>query len=265
MKDLQNSKDKRKLPIERVGIKGLVVPLLIRTRDGGAQKVTASVNFFTNLSHNFRGTHMSRFVDLLYSKKDDGFDLDSLKKVAREAKRKLKAKNAYLEVSFTYFIEKQSPISKKKSLMDYQCKIVTQIDSSESEQELTVKAPILLLCPCSKAISRFGAHNQRGEVTVRVITEKPLWIEDLIELIEGQGSSGVYALLKRSDEKYVTEKAYQNPKFVEDMVRDVALKLKILGKTKSFSVACESFESIHNHSAYARFTSNGVLTGVKKC
>lgn len=255
MKDVQNSKDKRKLPIGRVGIKGLVIPLLIRTRDGTTQRVTASLNFFVNLSHNFRGIHMSRFVDVLYSKKDDGFDLDSLREVAGEAKRKLKAKNAYLEVSFTYFIEKQSPVSKKKSLMDYQCRIVTQIDSSESEQELVIKAPILLLCPCSKAISRLGAHNQRGEVTVKVITDSPLWIEDLIELIESEGSSEVYAFLKRPDEKYVTEKAYQNPKFVEDVVRDIALKLKALGKTKSFSAACESFESIHHHNAYARITS----------
>lgn len=255
MEDVQNLEDYRKLPIERVGIKGLTVPFLIRTRDGVTQKVVSSVNFFASLPHNFKGAHMSRFVEVFYSKKDCDFDLDLLRKVAEEARRKLRAKNAYLEVSFTYFIEKQSPVSKKKSLMNYKCKMVTRINNLRHEQSLMVQAPILLLCPCSKAVSRFNAHNQRGKVTVVVTTKLPIWIEDLVDLIEKAGSSEVYALLKRSDEKYVTEKAYQNPKFVEDVVRDIALKLRNLNKIKSFSVECESFESIHNHNAYAKITS----------
>lgn len=265
MEDIQNLRDNRKLPIERVGIKDLIIPLLIRTRSSATQKVISSINFFASLPHNFKGTHMSRFIEVLYSKKDYNFDLDLLRKVAEEARKKLKAKNAYLEVSFVYFIEKQSPVSKKKSLMDYRCKIVTRIGSSECEQILTVKVPILLLCPCSKAISQFNAHNQRGEVTVTVTTNAPLWIEDLVDLIESEGSSEVYALLKRSDEKYVTEKAYQNPKFVEDIARDIALKLRSLNKIKSFSVECESFESIHNHNAYAKITSGSLKDTDSQC
>jgi GTP cyclohydrolase I len=263
LKDLQSQSDNRGLPLELVGITKLALPLLVPSKNGESKHVNALVSFFTDLPHDNRGTHMSRFVEILYKNRLNHLTLQTLKKIASEAKKKLKAENAYLEVAFTYLIEKQSPISKKYSFVDYECKVISKVNCGDYEQRLIVRVPVLLLCPCSKAISKYNAHNQRAIVTVDADLIDKFWIEDLIKLIEKEGSSEVYPLLKRPDEKYVTEKSYENPKFVEDVVRDIASKLKNIASIRSFNVECESYESIHNHNAYARFTSNGVLNGDK--
>jgi len=261
LKDLQSQNDNRGISLELVGITKLALPLLIPSKNGDPKQVNALVSFFTDLPHHSRGTHMSRFVEILYRNRLNHLTFKALKKIASEAKKKLKAENAYLEVSFTYLIEKQSLVSKKYSFVDYECKTIFKVNCGDYEQRLIVKVPVLLLCPCSKAISKCNAHNQRAMVTVDADLIDKFWIEDLIKLVEKEGSCEVYPLLKRPDEKYVTEKSYENPKFVEDVVRDIALKLKNLASIRSFIVECESYESIHNHNAYARFTSNGVLRG----
>lgn len=257
MIDIQNQSDSRQIPLEMVGIKNIALPLLVPTKSGKPQNVTGLVSFYTDLSHNSRGTHMSRFVEILYRNRRNHLTFQQLKHIAAEAKKKLKAENAYLEVSFTYLIEKKSPVSKKYSFLDYECKVVSKVNSGDYSQRLIVKIPVLLLCPCSKAISKFNAHNQRATVTADTDFIGEFWIEDLIRLIEKEGSCEIYPLLKRTDEKYVTEKSYKNPKFVEDIVRDVALKLKRNKNIRQFSIECESFESIHNHNAYARFVNGG--------
>lgn len=256
MIDIHNQKDTRKIPLEMVGIKGIALPLLLPTKSGKAQNVTGLVSFFTDLSRNSRGTHMSRFVEILYRNSSNHLTFQQLEHIASEAKRELKAENAYLEISFTYLIKKRSPISKKYSFLDYECKVASNVNSANFEQRLTVEVPVILLCPCSKAISKFNAHNQRATVTVKADFIGEFWIEDLIRLIEKEGSCEIYPLLKRADEKYVTERSYDNPKFVEDIVRDVALKLKKTAGIQSFIIECESYESIHKHNAYAKFISN---------
>ena len=206
---------------------------------------------------------MSRFIEILYRNHLNHLTLRSLKKIASEAKKKLKAENAHLEVAFTYLVEKKSPISKKYSFVDYECKIISKVNCGDYEQRLIVKVPVLLLCPCSKAISKYNAHNQRAIVTVDTDLIDKFWIEDLIRLVEKEGSCELYPVLKRPDEKYVTEKSYENPKFVEDIVRDIALKLKNVASVRAFTVECESYESIHNHNAFAKLASDSVLKGGK--
>lgn len=255
LQDIQNQKDTRGLAIEQVGITKLALPVLIPSKDGNAKQVNAFISFFTDLPHDSKGTHMSRFLEILYKNHKNHFTLQLLKLIASEAKKKLKTQNAYLEVYFTYFIKKQSPVSKKYSFMDYECKVMTKVNCKDREQRLIVKVPVLLLCPCSKAISKYNAHNQRAIVTVDINLIGKVWMEDLISLIEKEGSCEIYPLLKRPDEKYVTEKSYDNPKFVEDIVRDIALDLKKISKVHSFIIECESFESIHNHNAYAKYVS----------
>lgn len=263
MIDPQSQNDTRQISLEMVGIKNIALPLLIPTKSGKPQNTTGFVSFFTDLSHNSRGTHMSRFVEILYRNRHNHLTFQQLKHIASEAKKELKAENAYLEISFTYLIKKQSPMSKKYSFVDYQCSVISKVNSADHEQRLHVRVPILLLCPCSKAISKFNAHSQRAAVTVNVDFIREFWIEDLIKLVEKEGSSEIYPLLKRVDEKYVTERSYNNPKFVEDIVRDVALRLKKIVGIRSFTIECESYESIHNHNAYAKFTNDSLTKGAK--
>ncbi|MBU0999984.1 GTP cyclohydrolase I FolE2 [Patescibacteria group bacterium] len=256
MIDIQNQKDTRRVSLKMVGIKNIALPLLIPTKSGKSQNTTGFISFFTDLSHHSRGTHMSRFVEILYRNCHNYLTFQQLKHIASEAKKELKAENVYLEISFIYLLKKRSPVSKKYSFVDYQCNLLSKVNSLDYEQRLMIKIPVSLLCPCSKAISKFNAHNQRAIVTVNVDFLREFWIEDLIKLVEKEGSCEIYSLLKRADEKYVTEKLYENPKFVEDIVRDVALKLKKIDGIKSFTVECESYESIHNHNAYAKLISN---------
>ncbi len=248
--DVQNSADTRRLAINKVGIKDIRHPVKVRDRSGGEQHTIAMFNMYVNLPHNFKGTHMSRFVEILNVPGRE-ISVDSFKDMLTEMTGRLEAEAGYIEMTFTYFVDKAAPISGVRSLMDYEVTFVGEIRAGRPAMDLKVVVPVTSLCPCSKKISKYGAHNQRSHVTVNVRTRGFIWIEDLIDLVEKEASCELYGLLKRPDEKYVTERAYENPKFVEDMVRDIAAKLNRDERVAAYSVESENFESIHNHSAYA--------------
>jgi GTP cyclohydrolase I len=248
--DVQNSADTRRLAINKVGIKDIRHPIRVRDRSGGEQHTIATFNMYVNLPHNFKGTHMSRFVEILNIPGRE-ISVDSFKDMLTEMTDRLEAESGHIEMTFTYFITKAAPVSGVESLMDYEVTFAGEIRDSRPAMNLKVVVPVTSLCPCSKKISKYGAHNQRSHVTVNVHTRGFIWIEDLIDLVEKEASCELYGLLKRPDEKYVTERAYENPKFVEDMVRDIAAKLNRDERVAAYSVESENFESIHNHSAYA--------------
>ena len=248
--DVQNSADTRQLAINKVGIKDIRHPVKVRDRNGGEQHTIATFNMYVNLPHNFKGTHMSRFVEILNIPGRE-ISVDSFKDMLAEMTSRLEAEAGHIEMTFTYFINKAAPVSGVESLMDYEVTFIGEIRDGKPAMKLKVVVPVTSLCPCSKKISRYGAHNQRSHVTLTVRTRGFIWIEDLIDLAENEASCQLYGLLKRPDEKYVTERAYENPKFVEDMVRDVAARLNEDERVAAYSVESENFESIHNHSAYA--------------
>ncbi|MBF0224789.1 MAG: GTP cyclohydrolase I FolE2 [Desulfobacterales bacterium] len=256
MKDVQNQKDYRNIPIDKVGIKNLRYPITVLDRKNGYQKTVANINMYVDLPHDNKGTHMSRFVEILHELRNEVTSLRTFSYLLKEMKEHLNAASAHIEVTFPYFIEKNAPISKTPGLMDYNCNIIGSSDSEDKiDIVLEVFVPISSVCPCSKIISEAGAHNQRGEVRVCTRFNKFIWIEDIIALVEKAASIDVYSVLKRVDEKYVTEQAFNNPKFVEDIVRDIAMSLMNDENIVWFSVSAENFESIHNHSAYACITS----------
>src|SRR5688572_12545372 len=248
--DVQGSRDSRKLAIDKVGIKAIRHPMQIRERSGGVQHTIATFNMYVGLPHQFKGTHMSRFVEILNAHERE-ITVETFLLMLAEMVEKLEAKEGRIEMSFPYFVEKAAPVSGVKSLMDYEVTFVAQVLKGEKCFAMKVLVPVTSLCPCSKKISAYGAHNQRSHVTVTAHTKDFVWIEELIDLVEKQASSELYGLLKRPDEKFVTERAYDNPKFVEDMVRDVAALLNLDDRIQAFVVESENFESIHNHSAYA--------------
>ena len=255
MKDIQNERDFRNIPIEKVGIKNLRYPITVLDRKNGYQHTVASINMYVDLPHKNKGTHMSRFVEILHLFRPE-ISLKKIGDVLEEMKSHLNAASSHIEVTFPYFIEKTAPISQSPGLMDYTCRFRGSSDSNGKVDLVSeVVVPISSVCPCSKEISDCGAHNQRGEVTVKTRFKKFIWMEDMIELVENSASCDVYSVLKRVDEKYVTEKGFSNPKFVEDIVRDVAVQLKEDSNITWFTVRAENFESIHNHSAYAQITS----------
>ena len=248
--DVQASPDLRQLPVQKVGIKDIRHPIRVKDRSQGEQHTIAQFNMYVELPHNFKGTHMSRFVEILNNYEPE-ISVRSFKKMLKEMATRLEADTGHIEMSFPYFIDKAAPISGVKSLLDYQVTLEGEVKNGTHTMTMQVVVPVTSLCPCSKEISRYGAHNQRSHVTVTVRTNAFVWIEDLVELVEKQASSELYGLLKRPDEKYVTERAYDNPKFVEDMVRDVASLLNVDDRIDAYMVESENFESIHNHSAYA--------------
>ena len=248
--DVQNSADTRRLAINKVGIKDIRHPVRVRDRSGGEQHTIAMFNMYVNLPHNFKGTHMSRFVEILNVPGRE-ISVDSFKDMLMEMTDRLEAEAGHIEMTFTYFVTKAAPVSGVRSLMDYEVTFVGEIRDGQPAMNLKVVVPVTSLCPCSKKISKYGAHNQRSHVTVNVRARGFIWIEDVIDLVEKEASCELYGLLKRPDEKYVTERAYENPKFVEDMVRDIAAKLNQDDRVAAYSVESENFESIHNHSAYA--------------
>ncbi|OGA18861.1 MAG: GTP cyclohydrolase [Betaproteobacteria bacterium RIFCSPLOWO2_02_FULL_66_14] len=248
--DVQNAPDSRKLAIDQVGIKAIRHPMRIQERSGRAQHTIANFNMYVGLPHHFKGTHMSRFVEIL-SAQDREITVASFQAMLREMVRRLEAEEGRIEMSFPYFIEKAAPVSGVKSLMDYEVTFVSEIRDGRQNFRLKVLIPVTSLCPCSKRISERGAHNQRSHVTVTCRINAFVWIEEIVDLVEKQASSELYGLLKRPDEKHVTERAYDNPKFVEDMVRDVAALLNLDERIDAYVVESENFESIHNHSAYA--------------
>ena len=248
--DVQNDADSRKLAIDQVGVKAIRHPIRIMERTGGVQHTIALFNMYVGLPHQFKGTHMSRFVEIL-SAQERELTVDSFKAMVKEMVRRLEAQEGRIEMSFPYFIEKQAPVSGVKSLMDYEVTFIGEIKDKKQSFAMKVLVPVTSLCPCSKKISEYGAHNQRSHVTVTARSNDFVWIEEIVDLIEEQASSELYGLLKRPDEKFVTERAYDNPKFVEDMVRDVAAILNLDERIIAYVVESENFESIHNHSAYA--------------
>jgi GTP cyclohydrolase I len=247
--DVQKSRDTRKVAINKVGVKDISYPIVVKDKNRSIQHTIARVNMFVDLPHQFKGTHMSRFVEILNSYREE-IALDKMETMLEEMKQRLGASSAHLEIEFPYFIEKKAPVSNAKSLMEYNCAFRASLEE-KLDFILEVRVPVTSLCPCSKELSRNGAHNQRSIMTVEVRYKEFIWIEDLVELVESCGSAPVYSLLKRQDEKYVTEQAFDNPRFVEDMVRDATLRLTAIDGISWFRVAAENFESIHNHSAYA--------------
>ncbi len=248
--DVQSGADTRRIAINQVGIKDIRHPVRIRDRSGGDQHTIANFNMYVNLPHNFKGTHMSRFVEILNMHERE-ITVSSFKDMLAEMTGRLEAEAGHIEMNFPYFVAKSAPISGVQSLLDYAVSFIGEIREGRSLMNIKVVVPVTSLCPCSKKISRYGAHNQRSHVTVNVRTRGFIWIEDLIDIVEGEASCELYGLLKRPDEKYVTEKAYDNPKFVEDMVRDIAAKFNADERVAAYTVESENFESIHNHSAYA--------------
>ena len=249
--DIQGSSDERRIAIDKVGIKGIRHPVRVRDRTQGEQHTVATFDMYVNLPHSFKGTHMSRFVEIL-NRHEYEITVESFRTMLTEMAHALDAQSGYVEMRFPYFVNKRAPVTGVESLMDYQVILTGDCTEGSTDIRVTVRVPVTSLCPCSKEISDYGAHNQRSEVTVSVSTRDFIWIEELIELVEEQASCELYGLLKRPDEKYVTERAYDNPKFVEDMVRDVARALNREDRVTSYVVESENFESIHNHSAYAR-------------
>ena len=206
---------------------------------------------YVNLPHNLKGTHMSRFVHILNSH-EDYITVEIFKNMIREMVVLLEAQSGHVEMSFPYFIKKTAPVSKVKSLLDYNVSLIGEVKDGNSKLKVKVTVPVTSLCPCSKKISDYGAHNQRSHVTVTVAVKDFIWIEEIIDIVEKEASSELYALLKRPDEKFVTERAYDNPKFVEDMVRDISVYFNKDERVTEYTVESENFESIHNHSAYAQ-------------
>jgi GTP cyclohydrolase IB len=248
--DVQSSADTRRLAIDRVGIKSIRHPARIKERAGGIQHTVAHFNMYVGLPHQFKGTHMSRFVEILEAHERE-ISPDTFRAMLREMVKKLEAETGHIEMSFPYFVSKKAPVSGVASLMDYEVAFLGDIAAGRETFTLKVVVPVTSLCPCSKKISERGAHNQRSHVTIAARINTFVWIEELIDVAENEASCQLYGLLKRPDEKFVTEEAYDNPKFVEDLVRDVAAKLNADARVTGYVVESENFESIHNHSAYA--------------
>ncbi|AKH19246.1 GTP cyclohydrolase FolE2 [Sedimenticola thiotaurini] len=253
LEDIQSSADERQIPINKVGIKGIRHPALVKDRSGGEQRTIADFSLYVSLPQHFKGTHMSRFVEIL-NEQEKEITVRSFHEMLFKISERLEAESSHVEMHFPYFIEKSAPVSGVKSLMDYDISFLGELNEEELAVSIKVAVPATSLCPCSKGISEYGAHNQRSMITVTARIDGFIWIEELIDLIEGQASCDLYSVLKRPDEKYVTEKAYDNPKFVEDIVRDIASRLNAEERITAYSVESENFESIHNHSAYALIT-----------
>ena len=248
--DVQSSEDTRRIAIDKVGIKDIRHPVRVKDRSQGEQHTIAFFNMYVELPHNFKGTHMSRFVEILNNHKPE-ISVESFHDILAEMRDRLEAETGHIEMTFPYFVNKAAPISGVQSLLDYQVSLMGEIKGKDSNVTIKVIVPVTSLCPCSKKISERGAHNQRSHVTLTVRPNTFIWIEDLIDIVEKEASCELYGLLKRPDEKYVTERAYDNPKFVEDMVRDIAARLNADERVDAYTVESENFESIHNHSAYA--------------
>ncbi|HWI56142.1 MAG TPA: GTP cyclohydrolase FolE2 [Bacillota bacterium] len=248
--DKQSERDHRDLRIDKVGVRGLRFPIQVRDKEHAFQNTVATIGMFVDLPKEFKGTHMSRFIEVLNAH-GNIIHVENITDILLAMQKKFQADTSHLEIEFPYFMVKKAPVSGMESVMDYLAHFDATASHKDIDFVLTVKAMVTTLCPCSKAIAAYGAHNQRGEVTVRIRSRKAVWIEDLIGIIEQSASSELYALLKRQDEKFVTERAYDNPVFVEDLVRNVALKLNAHPDVTWYKVEAENHESIHNHNAYA--------------
>ncbi|MCB5251873.1 MAG: GTP cyclohydrolase FolE2 [Candidatus Cloacimonadaceae bacterium] len=253
--DLQSQNDTRNTMIDKVGIKGLRYPIVVEDRANEIQHTVADLNIYVELPHHMRGTHMSRFVEILHHYHQEAL-IGNLEPFLSELKTSLKAEAAYIDIAFPYFLTKKAPVSKIASILAYDCVFSASL-KDEYELLIGVTVPVTTLCPCSKEISDAGAHNQRSKITIKVSYTGFVWLEELIELAEATASCEIYSLLKRVDEKYVTEKAYNNPKFVEDIVREITLRLQSDERITGFFVESENAESIHLHNAYAMISRPG--------
>jgi GTP cyclohydrolase I len=249
IEDVQGRADTRRLPINRVGIKDISHPVRVKDRSAGEQHTIANFNMYVSLPHNFKGTHMSRFVEILHTERE--ISVESFRAMLEKMTERLEADTGHIEMTFPFFIMKKAPVSGVESLMDYRASLIGERRDGRTEMWVRVVVPVTSLCPCSKKISAYGAHNQRSHVTISAKLRTHMWIEEIIGIAESEASCELYGILKRPDEKYVTERAYDNPKFVEDMVRDVAARLNADERVAAYTVESENFESIHNHSAYA--------------
>jgi GTP cyclohydrolase I len=257
MVDIQSHHDDRNIPIDQVGVSELRYPIIVRDKQKRRQQTIASISMSVNLPHNFKGTHMSRFIEIL-NRHRGGIDMGTLPDILHDLKKHLRSESSRVELRFPYFLERVAPVSRARSLMEYQCTFVGESSGKGEDLVFGVKVPVTSLCPCSKAMSDGGAHNQRGHVTIDIRAcsdqngrRQLVWIEELIEVAEKSASAPVYSLLKRSDEKFVTEQAYANPAFVEDIVRNVAFVLKHDERIAWYRIKAVNHESIHNHSAFA--------------
>ena len=253
LEDIQNHVDDREVAIEQVGICGLKYPITVLDRAQEKQNTIASITISVGLPHHARGTHMSRFIEVLEQHRGE-LTVRTIPAVLEDLKQRLDADSACIEVVFPYFLERSAPVSGARALMDYECTFRGEVNGGQADFMLGVKVPVTSLCPCSKAISDYGAHNQRGHLDIQVRSEEIVWIEELIEVAEGSASAPVFALLKREDERHLTMQAYDNPVFVEDMVRNVAVSLRSDERIVWFRVRAENQESIHNHIAFAQVT-----------
>ncbi len=253
MRDVAAQSDNRGIPIDRVGVRDIHLPVMIREKDGGMARVVGEFDASVQLPHHERGTHMSRFVEILSEWSRKPVATDEIRQMLEQIRSAFDAQAARLQLTFKYFLEKDSPASGLTSSLDYECVFAGQISDDDYRFTLGATVPIMTLCPCSKEISDYGAHSQRAQLTVRLRSSGDfiIWLEDLVPLLEQQGSYEIFPMLKRSDEKVVTEAAYDNPKFVEDVVRDTVIALRSLASITYLSVECKSYESIHNHIAYA--------------
>ena len=261
MRDVQNQSDHRKIDINKVGVKNLHYPIVVLDKENRTQHTVATINMYASLDHHLKGAHMSRFLEVIgeyYVDVSMHNFLDMLEKI----RVNLSARGAYAEVTFPYFIEKVAPVSGQRSIMSYTCQYIGEVVGDSRQLIVGIRVPVMTVCPCSRDISERGAHNQRGIVTVKLLSKKFFWIEDIIVQVEQSASSELYTLMKREDEKYITERAYDNPKFVEDLVRDVTQRIEKTGGYPWFSVEAENFESIHNHSAYAYLEQGEIPSGL---
>jgi GTP cyclohydrolase IB len=247
--DIQNLPDNRNIPIDKVGVKGLRYPICVKDRRKGMQHTIGLFDLFVNLPHDFKGAHMSRFIEVLNEYRDE-ISMERFQEILEKIKNKLSAKSAHMNVEFPYFMKKTAPVTETSGLVSYTCFMRGSL-AERFDLIVGVDVPITTVCPCSKEISDYGAHNQRGIVRAQLRFKKFFWIEEIIEIVESSSSSEIYSLLKRPDEKFVTEKAYRNPKFVEDVVRSAVARLQEKDNFPWYRIEAENFESIHNHSAYA--------------
>jgi GTP cyclohydrolase IB len=267
MQDVQKQYDSRRMPIQKTGIKDLLYPIVVLDRQNKLQHTVGTVSMYVDLPHHYKGTHMSRFVEILNELRGK-ISVSTFDDMLATITKRFDSDTASLEIYFPYFVAKKAPVSKVESLMNYDCFFVANFNKAHHKQPLDlivgVNVPIMTLCPCSKEISDYGAHNQRSIVTIQVRTSRLVWIEELIDTAEQSASAPLYSLLKREDEKYITETAYNRPRFAEDIARDVAVALKKDERIIWFKVESENFESIHNHNAYAMVTRNRDNTDVRK-
>jgi GTP cyclohydrolase I len=255
VEDVQSRADTRRIPINKVGIKDIRHPVKLKDRSSGEQHTVATFNMYVNLPHDFKGTHMSRFVEILHHERE--ISVENFGRLLKEMTLRLEAEAGHIEMTFPFFVMKRAPVSGVESLMDYEVTLIGEQRGDAQTLSIRVVVPVTSLCPCSKRISERGAHNQRSHVTLTAKLRDHVWIEELIDIAEAEASSELFGILKRPDEKFVTERAYDNPKFVEDLVRDLAIRLNAESRISAYVVEAENFESIHNHSAYALIEREG--------